>query len=844
MIEQLFKSLQPFIRWVIIKPVRVVLISLGFAILGFLMANNLTIDTDLSKLIPKSYNSVQALNTLTEQVGGEHDATVAIESPSFEANQNFADSLIPKALELQRAKYGEPYFTRVEYKREIEFMKRNALYFATSSELDLLEEYLEAEIDDAKNKANPFYFDLEDDTGLNTDSLGNELNSKYDELVGSEYNISPDSTVLVVKFFPSHAQTELTFIRDAYSDLNKLIRELNPSSFHPDMQVYAAGRMIRTLIEIETIVDDVKGSFGIGVLILMLAVVGYFYIKSYRIRFGNVLNGRRLLTQLKEVPAHTIIMGLPLVLSLCWTFGLAYLLYGHLNIMTSTLGLLLFGMGIDFGIHFFARYTEERGTGKPVEEAIETTFMTTGQAIFAVGITTAAAFFILMLADFKGFSEFGTISGIGLMLAIVAYIIFLPALLVLLERSPFLNLHTETLTPHKSDAEFPVGSIRNINKWKFISMGVIGLSVIITAIAVIEIPNLSFEYDFGELEPEYERYHEMNRVASTASRGRSDRNSAYIIVNDPSVAIQVADILRKRMDMDFSSPTIKEVEIFQDRYPFDVDSANKKIERITKINELLDDPFLIKSTNRDILRLREAASTQHIIPLDSVPDFIKAPFTSVSGLVGNLVIIRPAVGLSDGRNSMDFADDVSSVTLANGITYYAGSTSIVASDMLRLLMDEAPLMVALTITFIIIFKLLILKNIKWVILALLPLIASFIWLFGIMVLFGWKLNFYNLVVFPTILGIGDDSGIHMVHRYKEEGKGSIGKVLRSTGEHISVSIFTTMLGFSGLLFSIHPGLRTIGELAVWGIGLSLLAALVLLPSIIFMMEYLSESKHK
>ena len=185
---------------------------------------------------------------------------------------------------------------------------------------------------------------------------------------------------------------------------------------------------------------------------------------------------------------------------------------------------------------------------------------------------------------------------------------------------------------------------------------------------------------------------------------------------------------------------------------------------------------------------------------------------------------------------MNFADDVGSVTLPNGTTYYAGSTSIVASDMLRLLMEETPLMVALTIAFIVIFKLLILRQVKWVLLALIPLIASFVWLFGLMEVFGWKINFYNLVVFPTILGIGDDSGIHIVHRYLEEGKGSIRKVLYSTGEHISVSIFTTILGFSGLLFSIHPGLRSIGELATFGIGLSLLAALVLLPAIIHIIE--------
>lgn len=121
-------------------------------------------------------------------------------------------------------------------------------------------------------------------------------------------------------------------------------------------------------------------------------------------------------------------------------------------------------------------------------------------------------------------------------------------------------------------------------------------------------------------------------------------------------------------------------------------------------------------------------------------------------------------------------------------------------------------------------------------LALLPLVLSFLWLFGLMDAFGWKLNFYNLVVLPTILGIGDDSGIHIVHRYLEEGKGSVRRVMHSTGEHISVSILTTMLGFGGLLFSIHPGIRSIGETAVLGIGLSMLAALFLLPSLLRLLE--------
>jgi len=121
-------------------------------------------------------------------------------------------------------------------------------------------------------------------------------------------------------------------------------------------------------------------------------------------------------------------------------------------------------------------------------------------------------------------------------------------------------------------------------------------------------------------------------------------------------------------------------------------------------------------------------------------------------------------------------------------------------------------------------------------LALLPLVASFLWLFGIMEVAGWKLNFYNIVVLPTILGIGDDSGIHIIHRYLEEGRGKIYKVIRSTGEHVTVSSMTTMFGFAGLLFSSHPGMRSIGELAVSGIGLMLLASLVLLPAVLYVFE--------
>ena len=323
MIERLFKALYPFIDYIIKNPFRILILSILTAVAGFLLAINLKIDNDLSKLIPQDYPSVQALNTLREQVGAESELAIAIESPSFEANKKFAEALIPKTLALKNPATSEPWFNRAEFRKDISFIENNALYFATGQELDLLQEYLTNRIDKAKEEANPFYFELEEEE-TRTDSLGEELETMYDELIGSEYLISEDSLTMAVKLYPSGSQTNLDFIRGVYKATQDLVDEMDPSTFHPDMEVTLAGRLLRTLIEVETITKDVKDSFGIGVLMLLGVVVLYFLYKSYLISAGPHFNLPILLKEIIRIPSIVIIMALPLALSLCWTFGIAF----------------------------------------------------------------------------------------------------------------------------------------------------------------------------------------------------------------------------------------------------------------------------------------------------------------------------------------------------------------------------------------------------------------------------------------------------------------------------------------------------------------------------------------
>ena len=824
--SKLFDALRPVIRFVVRRAGWVLVAALLVSAAGVHQAQNLRIDTDFSNLLPDDYPSVQALERLQQAVGGESEVAVGIVSPSFEANKAFAEDLIPKALEMERPSDGAPYLTRVEYQREVTFLKDNALYFASDQELQEVEQFLDQTIEDAKRKANPFFVDIEEEEG-DGGTDGEELQQMYDRLIGKEYPISPDSTTMVLRFYPSGSRTDVGFIENLYGDLRTLVDSLGPDAYHAEMDVTLAGRLLRQQAEVQAITNDVLSSFATGVATVILVVVLYFLYKSYRTRTGGQWSGRVLLAELVRSPILALVIATPLFMSLAWTGGVAYLAFGDLNLMTSTLGLILFGLGIDFGIHFYARYTEERGTGLSVVDAAEKTFVSTGQAIATGALTTAAALYVLMIAEFKGFSEFGAIAGTGVIFALVAMTIVMPALLSLLEWTGLLNLAARDPRTAGSGEDRRFGGARPI---------VIG-SVVAVGLALVALPRVSFEYDFGKLEPDYEAYEERNAIIERVENKRADnrRNPAYVLVdsaeNVPEVVAAVED---KAED---STSTVLAVESLQERFPLSDTARQNKLGRIAEIRERVNEnKYLRNQDSENIERLRRAAQTREAIELEQVPEFLRKQFTTKDGELGKFVMIYPSVGLSDGRKSIAFSNEIGTITTADGTTYHAASTPLVAADMLKLVQAEAPWMVAATFIIVALLMLLNFRSLRWAGLALVPLVVGVLWMLLMMEIFGVKLSFYNMVVLPAILGIGNDAGVHMVHRYREEGHRSLWTVLRSTGEHVTMGTLTTMIGFGGLLLSFHPGLNSIGTLAAIGLGTTLAAAIVFLPALLQWME--------
>ncbi|NNE45754.1 MAG: MMPL family transporter [Rhodothermales bacterium] len=822
--QPLFRRLTPLFRFIINHPVWILVGAIALTALSFSYASRLSIEGDISKLIPEDYASYKGLQRVRESVGGgsQNALDVIIESPSFEANKAFAETLIPRALQLDDSVTAEPLFVNVEFRRDTEFIRKNALYFTTFDELDRLQTYLQDRIEEEKLKANPFYFELDDEEEEDSTSTEEEFREAYDEIVKKEYPISDDSTTMLVRFYPNAVRTDLNVVERTHESLMQLIEDLHPMSFHAEMETMTGGSFIHESNQIRLITRDIRSSFGVGASSLLAVVLLYFFFKSYRARAGNHFDRRIFVEELLRVGVAALLLGIPLLMSLSWAYGLAYLTYEKLNALTSPLGLVLFGLGIDFGIHFYARYVEERGEGQSPGSAMMETFMSTGQAITVSAMTTAVALYVLTLADFRGFSEFGFLMGSGVLFAFVAMMAVLPAMIIVFERIRVLKLDA-TRAPDTASA----GSRRRFP----LSRTLLVTCAAYVLLSLVLAPQVSFNYNPGF---SYQREYNKKKGRVMPSSGR--QSPAMIVTDERSEIAPLIRVIQDKIRSDTLSPTIGEIESLQDRVPLDSAAQQEKLATIAEIRELLDDPFIQNEESEYLDLLRDATETREALSINDVPDYLKRSFTTKTGEVGNLIMIYPAFAVSGGRASIAFANDVQSFVTEDGKTHYPGSTSLVAAEMIQLMQRESPLMIALTFLIILVLMLVNFRSVLWALLALVPVVAGMLWMLGTMVLLGIQLDFYNLVILPAILGIGNDAGVHIVHRFRELGKGSIMDVLRSSGEHVVMASLTTMIGFGGLLISMHTGISSIGKLAVIGISATMIAAIILLPALLQWLE--------
>jgi predicted RND superfamily exporter protein len=128
------------------------------------------------------------------------------------------------------------------------------------------------------------------------------------------------------------------------------------------------------------------------------------------------------------------------------------------------------------------------------------------------------------------------------------------------------------------------------------------------------------------------------------------------------------------------------------------------------------------------------------------------------------------------------------------------------------------------------------RSVRYTLITLTPLFVGTVITAAVSVVFDIPFNFANVIVLPLILGIGVDSGIHLVHRHRRGLLGAQDLLATSTANAVFFSALTTIASFASLAFSHHLGISSLGQMLSVGIASMLAANVVVLPAILTLVD--------
>ncbi|MBQ8036488.1 MAG: MMPL family transporter [Proteobacteria bacterium] len=386
----------------------------------------------------------------------------------------------------------------ISFVNDKSFFEKNALLYASNEELQKIYTEIDEALTEARHQSGEYKTCLivADDPsecedlrpGLSKTSAAQSVQSegntldRYRQQLVERYESSELSSIHEFPFYPmpnnawmiaieirfKKSTTGLKSVQNQVKLIEEKLKSVDMAQYDPRIEIEYGGGLSEMKTEYNAIVVDIVRSISSTILCIFLLISIFF--RSPRAAF-------RIFT--------------PLIMGTLCALGITFLTIGYLNLITAFIFAILVGLGIDFGIHLYARYINERRKGRTLEEAIRISIVETGSPLFFGAMTTAVAFYALMFGSFPGFSQFGFVAGTGVLLSFLTMCTVMPALILLLERR-----WPSKIRPAVKRVELAAETKRKLST-PLIAASLLGL--IFAGWCASQIPDLQFEGNFYNL---------------------------------------------------------------------------------------------------------------------------------------------------------------------------------------------------------------------------------------------------------------------------------------------------------------------------------------------------------
>lgn len=788
-----------FIHGVMSRPWRVMLAFTAILLASAFVAQRLEFRGSFVELLPEGAQEVKDLNKVSQKAGGDGYLIMVAQGAAPEQLKAFSAEASAALEKLPEVRY-------VEHHYDVAFFRQHALLLLPAEKLKALRGDIEARVRYEKEIANPLYVDLGSGDAPPTFE---QIAKKYSPDVPMKEELgSADGKEAYLMVKPAGTAADLDFTRKFVDRVKEVAAQV--AQRHPGVKLDYTGNFQNRLEEDRVMRNDLSNA---GTLSALIAV-------------GLILLATRRLSALAVV-------GLPVFVGVMLTFAFAQVSIGHLNIVTGFLVAILIGLGIEYGIHLAMRYWEERQT-LSARDAMAATVKGTFAGALTSALTNAAAFFVLLMAQFHAFKQFGLLAGMGVMLALFAAYAMGPSLLAIAERiRPARKDDAPAAAVHGAAApSAPAAPEKQYRRMPTALIAGIALSVVAFAgYSVYVAPRLGFETNMRKLKG--------NPAASSLSDHITKEmgtplSPAVLLVDDLKQVGIVEDVVAEVQKKNGANSAILRSASLDDVVPKDLEHRQAEIAGIKKVLGALPESVQKDARLADFKQMLDA---QPYGP-EKVPVEFRRRLEALDGK-GLFVLLFPSVDNDDTKNLDLWAaqlDQVVEGAKAKGVNLSVLDSNRIASRILSLVRGDGPFILwsAALVVFLVIWA--SLRSFKHAMMVAGPLFLGMVCLAGGMYLFDVQLNFINAVVLPNLLSIAVDNSVHLFHRYEEEGPGSLGKVVRHTGLAAVVATISNAAGYGALLIASHQGLRSIGQIAILGVVCTFLGTTVFFPAMLALME--------
>jgi uncharacterized protein len=545
-----------------------------------------------------------------------------------------------------------------------------------------------------------------------------------------------------------------------------------------------------------------------------------------------------------------------LALGLALTLLFAAAAIGTLNLVSVGFGVLFVGIAVDFAIQFSVRYREARHAFGDPATALRETAGRAGGAILVAALAIAAGFLAFVPTAFRGVAELGLIAGVGMLIAFLCTVTFLPAAITLCRPAGEPG-EVGFACGVRADA-FITGRYRTV----LIVFGVLAVLAVLLASRV--------QFDSDPLDTQSPNTEAMRTLRDLMNSPFANPYTIDILAANAGQALAFADELRqlpsvaKVLTIDsfvpgdqskklalvadaanILGPTLLPPDVVPSLTPEQIRQAAR--DALDTINPALaalpphhplaaiagDLRQLIVASDQTLLaanialtrflpsqldRLRAALNAQPVT-LASVPPDLTRDWVLPDGRARIQVLPLPALRASLGLRQ--FVDQVTRVAPDAGgtaVTIEATSATIIGA--FRSAAVSAVLAVAVLL-------LIASRRARDAALVMAPLLLSGAMTVLVMVALPLPLNFANIIALPVLLGVGVSFNIYFVMNWRS---GRREMLASATARAVMFSALTTGTSFGSLALSGHPGTASMGLLLLISLGCTLVASLVYVPA--------------